>query len=75
MPDWSQSSREIITLPLLQHEHGGYDAWVQQYHRAEEINLVSSIIQSVANNPRPVHIAGISCAESIDLTGEYYQQQ
>jgi len=65
----------MVTLPLAHNEHTGYDAWVQQYNRADEIELISGILDSLAENPRRVHIAGISCVESIELLAEYYREQ
>lgn len=65
----------MVPLPLADDEHTGYDAWVQQYNRADEIELISGILHSLADNPRRVHIAGISCVESIELIAEYYRQQ
>lgn len=75
MPGWFLSSREIIALPATVHPYSGYDRWVQQCNREEEIHLVTSVIHSLVPNPRPVHIAGISCTESVELIAEYYQEQ
>lgn len=75
VPDFSVFVWEMVTLPLAHNEHTGYDAWVQQYNRADEIELISGILDSLAENPRRVHIAGISCVESIELLAEYYREQ
>lgn len=76
MPDFSLTAPEIITIPQINSPYAGYDAWVHQYNREEEISLVQSSIESLRDTlTRRVHIAGISCAESVDLISEYYRLQ
>lgn len=76
VPDFSLTAPEIITIPQTNSPYTGYDAWVHQYNREEEISLVQSSIESLRDTlTRRVHIAGISCAESVDLISEYYRLQ
>lgn len=75
VPDCSLASREVITISPLSQEYRGYDDWVQRYPREDEIRLVIATINSLVDSPRPVHLSGISCAESIELISEYYHAQ
>lgn len=74
MPDFSLAPREIITIPRINSPYTGYDAWVQQYLRNVEICLVRDLLESLArDSTRRVHIAGVSCVESIHLLADYYR--
>lgn len=75
VPDWSVAPREIESMCPSNHLYLGYDDWVQRYPREDEIRLVVDTINALKESPRPVHIAGISCAESIELISEYYRAQ
>lgn len=73
VPDFSLTPREIITISQIKSSYTGYDSWVQLYLRDVEISWVADILKSITDHPaRRVHIAGISCAESLDLLADYY---
>lgn len=62
-----------MSIPQSTSLYTGYDAWVQQYSRDLEMCLVRDILESLTDDStHRVHIAGISCAESIDLIADYY---
>lgn len=73
-PDWSKFSGECLTLERSYHDFLGYDDWVQQYCREDEILLTQNTIASLKNHPRRVHIAWISARESIECLREYYRE-
>lgn len=74
-PDWSLAPREIISVPHFSGSYLWYDDWVQQYPREYELQVVKNAINSLWDNPRKIHIAGLSCAESVDLIATYYREE
>jgi len=71
-PDYSTFSWEVFSLPFTLQSSRGYDDWVQKYPRDDEISAIKSILDSLDMHPRRIHIAGISCIESVDLIRSYY---
>lgn len=69
-PDWKNFSWELVTVETASDDFWGYDAW--NHPRTDEITLVSRTIESL-KTPWRIHIAGISCAESIELIRGYYR--
>jgi dihydroorotase-like cyclic amidohydrolase len=70
----SYSKWDSLTSPL-QEGASGFDAWLSQFPREEEIQLVAKTLLSLKQNPRRIHFAGISCAESVELFREYYRER
>lgn len=74
-PDWSLFSWELLFPMQLEEHTSWYDAFVQYFPRDKEIDFVKNALLSLQDNPRRMHIRGISCAESMDLLYEYYSLQ
>jgi len=71
-PDYLSFSGEVITVYPLLETRNGYDDWVHLYPRQKELDTLVALLYSLQKNPRRVHIAGVSCGESITLIREYY---
>jgi len=74
-PDWKQFSGEVVFLEVSDFEPRGYDEWTQSYDRQKEIAFLQDIIDSLRENPRRIHVRGLSCAESFTLLADYYTSQ
>jgi hypothetical protein len=72
LPDYSSFSGEVMTIYPLLARRNGYDDWIQLYPKKNEIDTIAILLDSLQKNPRRVHIAGVSCGESISLIRAYY---
>ncbi len=72
-PDWKRFPWELVEHIQDSCKFRGYDDWGQTYSRHKEIQLVEETIESLKNNPRRIHIRGLSSLESLEILQEYYR--
>jgi len=70
--DIVQKHREIVTLSAQYNQCLWYDDWLQNYSRDTEIHFIEELLDSLSKKPRLIHMAWISCEESITLIAQYY---
>ncbi|MBP7773966.1 hypothetical protein KA071_02645 [Candidatus Gracilibacteria bacterium] len=71
-PDYVLSPGELFSVTKREEQELGYDHWGQCFERDDEIQLIKDTLISLQKNPRRIHIASISTAESVSLLAEYY---